>query len=410
MRRLQPILGKNMSKTMNDSRHLMVLAAMLAASMHAGSVGAPPQASNGLAPEVADLSPKSVSWAQEAKLPDLEKAYISTAPADLKDGIPVGALENKEAILTFAGEIEAGRHGEVDSLLIAQKGKLLFESYYRRGRINYPHYQMSITKSYTAMAIGRAIQLGRLTMGELDKPVVSFLTGIDRSKLVPGATSITLAEAMNMRSGIRMDEGKAKELVKQPAALKGQGQIRAYLENSAPIPQAPRAFKYQEADPAMAMQVLEAVVPGGARAFLANELFGRMGITNFAWESDVSGFPKAAAGCGLRSRDMLKWGMLILAKGKWQGEQLIPAAFVERATSPITLSYGTSYYGYFWWADDFKVGDKTCHCMEGRGAGGQFIFIFPDVDLIAVITAHQKGMGPMLAAVPERILPAFTEK
>ena len=77
--------------------------------------------------------------------------------------------------MEFAGEIAAGEHGETDSLLLCLNGKLLFESYYRRGRINYPHYQMSITKSYTAMAIGRAIQLGHLSMDDLDKPVVSFL-------------------------------------------------------------------------------------------------------------------------------------------------------------------------------------------------------------------------------------------
>ena len=368
------------------------------------------EVSNGLAPEITDLSPKSVSWAEEAKLPDLEKAFISTAPTDLKDGILVGKLENKATILAFANEIAEGKHGEIDSLLLVHKGKLLFESYYRRGRINYPHYQMSITKSYTAMAIGRAIQLGYLTMADLDKPVVSFLKEIDRSKLVPGADAIALAEAMNMRSGIRLEEGKAQKLVKQPAALKGQGQIRAYLENSAPIPKPPRAFKYQEADPSITMQVLEAVVPGGARSFIAKELLGKMGITNFAWENDVSGLPKAAAGCGLRSRDMLKWGVMILQKGKWQDEQLIPASFVARATSPISLSYNKSYYGFFWWVEDPDIGGKAYHCMEGRGAGGQFIFMFPELDLVAVVTAHNKGMGTMLATVPQKIIPAFVAK
>jgi CubicO group peptidase (beta-lactamase class C family) len=83
---------------------------------------------------------------------------------------------------------------------------------------------------------------------------------------------------------------------------------------------------------------------------------------------------------------------------------------VERATSPITLSYGTSYYGYFWWVEDFKVGGKTYRCIEGRGAGGQFIFMFPELDLIAVITAHHKGMGSMLATAPNRIVPAFISK
>ncbi len=368
------------------------------------------EVSNGLAPEATDLSPKSVSWAAEAKLPDLEKAFISTAPANRNDGIPAGKLENSAALLVFANEIAAGQHGEIDSLLLAHHGKLLFESYYRRGRINYPHYQMSITKSYTAMAIGRAVQLGYLTMADLDKPAISFLKEVDQGKLVPGAASITLAEAMNMRSGIRLAEGKAKELLQQPAALKGQGQVRAYLENSSPIPAPPRAFKYQEADPSITMQVLETVVPGGAKEFIAKEVFGKMGITNFVWETDVSGLPKAAAGSGLTSRDMLKWGLLVLQKGKWQGEQLIPAAFVERATSPLSLSYGKSFYGFFWWVEDPQVAGKAWHCMEGRGAGGQFIFMYPELDLIAVITAHHKGMGTMLATAPNKILPAFMAK
>ena len=387
---------------MNLSQKWLVIAALLAAGLNAAA-----EVSNGLAPEITDLSPKSVSWAQEAQLPDLAQAFISTAPADRKDGLPVGKLENNEAVLAFAAEIAAGQHGEIDSLLLAQHGKLLFESYYRRGRVNYPHYQMSITKSYTAMAIGRAIQLGYLTLADLEKPVVGFLKNVEQGKLVAGAASITLAEAMNMRSGIRLAEGQAKELVKQPAALKGQGQIQAYLEHSAPIPPPPRAFKYQEADPSMTMQVLAAVVPGGAKAFITKELFGKMGITNFVWETDVSGLPKAAAGSGLLSRDMLKWGLLMLAKGNWQGEQLIPAAYVERATSPLSLSYGKSFYGFFWWVEDFQVAGKAWRCVEGRGAGGQFIFMFPDLDLVAVITAHHKGLGKMLATAPNRLVPAF---
>ena len=363
--------------------------------------------SNGLAPEVTDLSPKSVSWAAEAKLPDLDKAFISTAPEDRKDGIPIGKLENNEEVLKFADEIATGKHGEIDSLLIAQHGQLLFESYYRRGRINYPHYQMSITKSYTAMAIGRAIQLGYLTLADLDKPVVSFLKEIDPNKVVAGATAITLVEAMNMRSGIRLEEGKAAKLVKQTDALKGQGQIRAYLENSAPIPNPPREFKYQESDPSMTMQVLEAVVPGGAKAFIAKELFGKMSITNFVWENDVSGLPKAAAGCGLLSRDMLKWGMLVLNGGQWNGEQLIPKAFVGRATAHIYTNKQGASYGYFWWRQDVEAGGKTYDQLSGRGAGGQFIQMYPELDLVIVITAHQQGMGKMLVAAPQKIIPAF---
>lgn len=138
----------------------------------------------------------------------------------------------------------------------------------------------------------------------------------------------------------------------------------------------------------MTMQVLEAVVPGSAREFIAKELFGKMGITNFNWETDVSGLPKSAAGSGVRSRDMLKWGLLVLGGGKWQGEQLIPAVFVAKATSRLhTNRQGTSY-GFFWWRHAMKVGEKEFDCQSACGANGQFIFILPELELIVVVTAH----------------------
>jgi CubicO group peptidase (beta-lactamase class C family) len=367
--------------------------------------------SNGLAPEVTDLNAKDISYGKEKKIPYLNQPFIDTAPNDLADGILVGELGrdggNKEMILRFAQEVAAGTHGDIDSVLLFHKGKLLFESYYRRGRLNYPHYQMSIAKSITAMAIGRAIQLGHLSTADLDRPVVSFLKDIDRTKLALGAADIRLSEAMNMRSGVRLGKEKAKELMKQRNRLRGQGQVQMYLQHSAPITEESKAFKYQASDPTMTMQVLEAVVPGSARDFIKAEVFGRMGITNYAWQNDVSGLPKAAAGCCLRSRDMLKWGMLIMNGGRWNGQQLIPEAFIERATGRIHTNKQKASYGYFWWRADMQVGDKAYDCKSGRGANGQYILMLPELELIVVFTAHTKGMGKTLKTTPERILPAF---
>ena len=368
--------------------------------------------SNGLAPEVRGLNLKDKLYQLEAKLPDLEKPFISVAPADKRDGLAVGQLGidggDRAAIEAYANELappaKDEKVGNVDSLLIGYRGKLIFESYYRRGRANFPHYQMSITKSYTALAIGRAIQMGLLKMKDLDKPAIGFLKELDTTKLVAGADTITLAQAMQMSSGIRLGDKKANELMKDPAKLKGQGEIQAYLQHSAPIPPMPREFKYQEPDTAIAMQVLNAVAPGGAEEFIKTELLGRMGITQYHWESAISGLPKSAAGSSVLSRDMLKFGQLILNKGKWNGEQLIPDAYLARAITPSQIN---EHYGFFWWVEDFTVGGKTYHSFQGRGAGGQFIFMFPELDLVAVVTSHNKGMGDMLKTLPHRIIPAF---
>ena len=376
------------------------------------------QSGNGLAPEVTDLNAKDVSYEKEKGLPYLKKPFISLAPREKKDQLSVGTLGkdggDKEVVLkyarTLAEKSENPKSGKTDSLLIAYKGKLLFESYFRRGRANYPHYQMSITKSYTTMALGRAMQLDYLSMEDLNKPVLSFLKKLDASKLTKGASKITLHEAMHMSSGIRLHQKKIHQLIDRPGRLLGQGQIQAYLQFSSPIPPYPRDYKYQASDPSISMQVLQSVVPGSAEDFIREELLKPMGILTYHWQEDLSGLPKSAAGSSLLSRDMIKMGLLVLNGGEWKGKQHIPGAFVKKATSPIVQTSPSNHYGYFWWRQTWEIGDAKYPCIQGRGAGGQFIFVLPTLDLVIVATAHNKGMGKMLWEIPGYLIPAFNAK
>lgn len=369
--------------------------------------------SNGLAPEVTDLNAEDVSYSLEKKIPYLKTAFVDFIPNDLDDFIPVGTLDsdsvNKEAIESFLQEIADEKHGNTDSFLISHKNRLLVESYFKRGRINYPHYQMSITKSYTALAIGRAIKLGYMDMEDLNKPIVHFLKDIDLSSIAPGTKEITLHQAMHMKSGIRIDKKISKELMKDPESLKKQGQIQAYLQYTQPIKSSEVTFKYQGADPSIAMQILEVKVPGSAEDFIRDELLKPMGITNYSWQEDVSGLPKSAAGSSICSRDMLKFGMLMMNQGVFNDQPLIDPEFIEIATSALDKNPNRTY-GYFWWGHDVKVGSKTYSCTSGRGAGGQLILIFPQLELILVTTAHNKGMGQMLKLAGQRVIPALFGK
>lgn len=201
-------------------------------------------------------------------IPLLDNALIYTAPADRKDGLVVGRLGadggNVDMIGKLAKEIAESKHGSYDSLLIAYKGKLLFESYYLRGRVNMTHPQVSATKSYTSMALGRAIQLGYLAMIDLDRPLADFFEALDPTKFVAGVEKITLHQAMTMSSGVRIAEKQSEEIEKNPDQLKGQGQVQAYFEHSAPITAESQSFSYQGSDPNLVMQVIDAVVPGSA--------------------------------------------------------------------------------------------------------------------------------------------------
>ncbi len=356
-----------------------------------------------------------------SEIPYLDKAYIDTKPADRKDGILVGELGidggNKNMIVKLAKEIADHKHGLFDSFLIAHKGKLLFESYYRKGRINLPHYQASATKAYTGLALGRAIQLGYLTMADLDKPLVSFLNDLDPTKFVKGVEKITLNHALTMRSGIRISDEQRKEFKKNPNQLKGQGEVQALLEHSEPITEDSQIFKYG-GGPGLVMQVIDAVVPGSAKDFIKNELLDKMGIANYGWRTNgVTGMPEAGWRTNMTSRTMVKWGTLVMNKGKWNGEQLIPEEFIVKATSRLLYTgdddvYGGGKdvskqgYGYFWWSADLKVDNKSYYSASAQGGNGQFIILIDELDLLIVVTDDDND-NSTLQITAERILPAF---
>lgn len=354
-------------------------------------------------------------------VPLLEDPLIDTKPKDRNDDLIVGELGvdggNKQMIAALAQEIADGAHGDYDSLLIAHKGKLLFESYYRGGRINLTHPQVSATKAYTSLALGRAIQLGYLSMSDLDKPLVSFFPDLDAAQFVNGADRITLHQALMMSSGLRIAEEQEEALAQDPSSQEGQRQVQAFLENSAPITAESQRFLYQGTDPNLVMQVIDAVVPGTAEAFIRAELFNKVGITTYNWQKDVSGLPAAGSRASITSRAMARLGTLVLNHGQWKGEQLIPRAYINKSISRLarpgeedTFGGGDTVsnygYGYFWWQADLRVGDKDYFSTSAQGGGGQFILLIAELDLMIVATAHEPDVTT-LQMTAERILPAF---
>lgn len=357
-------------------------------------------------------------------IPILKEAFIDASPTDRKDGIPLGELGidggNKAMILKLAKEIAENKDSIFDSFLIAHKGKLLFESYFTRGRINLPHPQASATKAYTSLLLGRAIQLGYLTMSDLDKPLISFLKDLDSSKFVEGVEKITLHKALTMRGGLQLSKEQREEIDKHPAAVKGQGAVQVRFERSAPITSASQHFSYGNFNPELVMQVIEAVVPGTAQDFIKNELLKKMGIVNYDWQTAASGLPESGWRMSITSRDMIKMGILAMNKGKWNGEQLIPEAFIAKATSRILLTGDDSVfgggkdvsnqgYGYFWWNADLQYGNKSYFSSSAQGGGGQYIVLIEELDLIVVATGHNNRGNGFLQIIAAKIIPAFVK-
>ncbi|MEX2962476.1 serine hydrolase domain-containing protein [Microbulbifer sp. TYP-18] len=369
------------------------------------------------APEISEFDVNNLSYSFEQTLPDLDNAYIDSNPSATTDGITVGGLlsggNSRDSIIALARELGRDKHGDYDSLLISHKDKLVFESYYKKGRLNLPHFQASVTKSYLSIAIGRAVQLGYLTMADLDKPIGYFFQELKPDQLLDGAENITLNHLMSMRSGIRLNDEKLRLIMDNSSKTKGYNIVQGLLKYSAAITPQSQTFSYQDSDPRITMQILDRVVPGTAEDFIRDEVLAKLGITVYGWRNDINGLPIAESGSSIRSRDMLKLGRLVNNSGQWNGEQLISAEFLTKATSNITKPTedwipDTFNYGYFWYQMDLPITDKTYTVNLAWRAGGQRIIAVKKLDLVVVITGHDRE-DKIMNEVSTRVLPVFAK-
>jgi CubicO group peptidase (beta-lactamase class C family) len=94
----------------------------------------------------------------------------------------------------------------------------------------------------------------------------------------------------------------------------------------------------------------------------------------------------------LSTRDMARVGHLMLNEGNWDGRQVISRDWAREITSvvtpleemnPVGRRDGYFGYGYMWWVwDGPRAVGPFAGAYTGRGAVGQWITVFPAIDLV----------------------------
>ena len=345
----------------------------------------------------------------QASLPNLAEPYVSTSPEDLADGLQAGKLElpgTQEAVSALMEDDKAGKYNNLESILLWKDGKLIFEYYNRHGRVDGPHYLMSITKTMTSVTLARAMQLGLMSMDDLDKPVISFMPEIDRTKIKPGVDTITLRDALMMKSGLRW-EGKDNKLESVGESNPKQKYFQFLFENTAPVAPQAKEYKYTGTDPSMIMMILDIKTNGKVQDFIKTELAEKFGLS-YTWEDQGCGIPKCGAGASFTSRSLIKIGSSILQGGKYNGEQLLSADYVKEILAAKGKEATKNAYFYYFHNESYISPDKKVDFISGVGAGGQYMAVLPDLNLVAVATADiKKDIKLPLDAILEHLIPLF---
>lgn len=324
-----------------------------------------------------------------------------------------------EKLQAMEAAVKNNDYKKITSVLIARYGKLVYEHYFD-GDAETLRNTRSATKTITSMLIGIAID--KQMLSGVNAPVLQFFP--DKRPFLnpdPRKEKITVEDFLTMSSLLECNDENNFSRGHEERMYIMEDWIKFTLDlpikGFAPWEEKPadskygRAFSYCTAGVTTLGGVIERATKLPADKFAAKYLFGPLGISQAKWSYSSLGLPLTGGGLELRSRDYAKLAQLYLNGGKWGGAQIVSAGWVRRSTEPHSQANETNDYGYLWWLHSFKVGDseKSYHAFYMTGNGGNKVAVFPQLDMVIVITStnyNTKGMHEQTERLMSQILGA----
>lgn len=120
-------------------------------------------------------------------------------------------------------------------------------------------------------------------------------------------------------------------------------------------------------------------------------MVGRYYASDFSWPVDPQGYHYGAAYIRLRPQDLAVFALTYLHNGQWNGDQVVPASWVqESTTAQVEINGDLGDYGYLWWVTEID-GDPA---FLAFGHPGTVVTVMPERDLVVVIVAEIDDRDP----------------
>ncbi|MEM9181859.1 MAG: serine hydrolase [Pseudomonadota bacterium] len=297
----------------------------------------------------------------------------------------------------------------IDGFVIVYKGALVFEDYYGKWDRKDIHSTRSAAKAITSALVGVAIDQGFLE--GVDQTILPFFPEYEGTikNWDERKNDITIGYVLSMTSGVRNNEDNMYPT---------DDWIKFYWDQ--PLAADPgEKFSYATSGIVTIGNVVTRASELRIPAFADKYLFEPMGIKKYRWPITNSrgnqGLAMTGGGLHLIPRDMAKFGLLYLNKGRWNGERLLSEEWVTESTRKHATSdlYGEDF-GYLWRMIDREIDGKPLRSFEAWGNGGQFIMVWPELELVVAWTGENYGKFPEMERpfklTETYILPTFVER
>jgi CubicO group peptidase (beta-lactamase class C family) len=377
---------------MHAHRWLIALLAALLCSCGGGGGGgygsAPP------APQ-----PPTGSQPPPVTIIDIAQPWATATPAEA----------NMNEVMLGRAASDAAAMPRFRSLLVARHGKLVAENYFGGADASTVFDLRSVTKSVVSMLAGIAIQNGQLP--SIDATVGTYVDA--PYSLDAGDRTVSVRQLLTMTSRYQWNENSADDY---NLWVLSNDHVQFLLDRRQTDPNG--TFTYNSAAVNLLGVVLQDAVAEPLPEFADEVLFQPIGITTVQWEELEPNMVNAGSGIKMTATDLLRFGQLLLQRGRSGNQQVVPESWVDAATTP-QFSWRDTYgaqrgttYGYLWWLAEPPATVATF----AWGYGGQFAYIVPSLDLVVVVTTQWQGIstevnpttfaGDVLTVIVNDILPA----
>ena len=328
----------------------------------------------------------------------------------LPEAAPSALGVDAKGVIALVDALEADDH-DPHSLVLARHGQVAARGWWAPYAHDRVQLVYSLSKSFTATAVGLLVDEGRLS---LDDRVFDV---IPATEVPAGATvseryrRLTLGHCLTMATGHDTDawtEGANAAALKSAAGT--EDPVLAAVLAAQPEQEPGTAWAYNQVATYLVGAVVRATTGGSLLDLLRPRLLAALdpdAAGAARWHLTATSRELAFSGIHIGTDAILGLAQTYLDRGRWQGSQLLSEQWVATASTPTGLpnrepdanpdwrhGYGCSFWG-------------ASHGYRGDGAFGQFAIVLPEQDVALAVTSETTDMQAVLDLVWEHLLPAL---
>jgi CubicO group peptidase (beta-lactamase class C family) len=297
-------------------------------------------------------------------------------------------------------QIQSAKEANIDAQKLEKLFNLSFEdpatqgaALFKNGRLIKERYaegyseddvatSWSMAKSFYAALVGIAIERGEI--GHLDEKISLYLDYFKDDR-----RDITIRQLLNMTSGLEMPSHEHEKMFFTKDHL-------AYAKRVKYEKAPDQIFEYNNVNSMLLADLLFQATGIPADSLLRERIFNKIGLNNSTLWQDTAGNALTYCCVDASVRQYARFGLLFARGGQWQGQQVIPKAYVDETFQQYwsnihsnDLNYPRGY-SLHWWVSRF---DDQSKIFNASGKFGQYIFVDPanDVVFVRVTKYHSTG-------------------